>query len=97
MLNRIDLFDKFADDNIEMLKDPDYIEGYWLHVHSIKSIAKGVGAYLLAQLAEAAELRRDIEFSKEVNPMIIEEYKRVRAGLMKFRQEVPNSGGGGIA
>ena len=95
LLNRIDLFDKFADDNIEMLKDPDYIEGYWLHVHSIKSIGKGVGAYLLAQLAETAELRRDVEFSKEINPLIIDEYKRVREGLKKFREEAAPSGEGG--
>lgn len=86
-LNRVDLFDQFAADNIELLRDPDYVEGYWLHVHSIKSIAKGVGAYLLAQLAEASELRRDIEFSKEVNPLIIEEYERVLEGLNKIREE----------
>ncbi|MCR4807160.1 MAG: response regulator [Lachnospiraceae bacterium] len=92
-LNRVDLFDKFADDNISLLEDPDYIEGYWLHVHSIKSIAKGVGAYLLAQLAETAELRRDIAYSKEVNPVIIQEYKRVREGLKKFREEASINGG----
>ena len=86
-LNRAELFDEYADDNIKNLKEPVSMEGYYLQVHAIKSIAKGVGAYLLAQLAETAELRKDVDFSNEIGPVIIDEYERVRSGLRKFKEE----------
>lgn len=86
-LNRAELFDEYADDNIKNLKEPASKESYYLQVHAIKSIAKGVGAYLLAQLAETAELRKDVDFSNEIGPVIIDEYERVRSGLRKFKEE----------
>lgn len=92
-LNRAELFDEYADENISHLKEPESEERYYLQIHAIKSIAKGVGAYLLSQLAETAELRKDIDFSKEISPVIIEEYERVRSGLRRFRTETNAQGG----
>ena len=85
-LTRAELFDEYADDNIAGLKKTG--EDYYLQVHSIKSIARGVGAYLLAQLSETAELRHDDDFAKDITPVLLDEYERVRAGLNRFREEV---------
>ena len=85
---RADLFDQYADDTIRIIENPESQESYYLRVHSIKSIARGVGAYLLAQLAEADELRNDPEYSKGIKTLITDEYKRVRQGLGLLRKEV---------
>ena len=85
---RADLFEQYADETISNIKEPESDEKYYLQVHSIKSIARGVGAYLLAQLAETDELRSDPEYSKEIGEVMIREYKRVRDGLGKLKKEV---------
>ncbi len=85
---RAELFEEYADSNIANLKDHPFDDDYYLQVHSVKSVAKGIGAYLLAQLAETVELRRDDEFSKEVNPLILSEYERVRKGLAGYKEEI---------
>ncbi|MCR4850634.1 MAG: response regulator [Lachnospiraceae bacterium] len=85
---RADLFEEFADSEINRLYEEVPKDSYYLQVHSVKSIAKGVGAFLLAHMAEAAELRHDEEFSKEINPILINEYSRVREGLKHFKEEV---------
>lgn len=87
-LMRADLFEQYADNTMGILSDPGSQESYILQVHSVKSIARGVGAYLLAQLAETDELRNDPEYSKEVSGIMISEYKRVRSGLSVLRKEV---------
>ena len=56
-------------------------------MHSAKSVARGIGAYLLAELAETIELRRDNDFSVKANGMLIDEFKRVREGIAKLRDE----------
>lgn len=84
---RLELFERFADENMAKLQEATPGEDYYLHVHSIKSIAKGVGAYLLAQLSEAAEYRKDNYFAKEVKPVILDEYRRVRMGVGKLLDE----------
>ncbi|MCR4786782.1 MAG: response regulator [Lachnospiraceae bacterium] len=78
---RADLFMQYADETIGIIETPGSFESYYLQVHSIKSIAKGVGAYLLAQLAEADELRNDHEYSNGIKGVITDEYRRVRQGL----------------
>ena len=51
-------------------------------------MAKGIGAYLLAELAETVERRKDDDFSNEVNPLILAEYERVRKGIARYREEL---------
>ena len=85
---RADLFDQYADETIGIIENSESQESYYLRVHSIKSIARGVGAYLLAQLAEADELRGDPEYSKGIKGIITDEYRRVRRGLEMLRREV---------
>ena len=85
---RAGLFDQYANATIKAIEEPESKENYYLQVHSIKSIARGVGAYLLAQLAEADELRSDHEYSEEIKGVIAGEYIRVRHGLEVFRKEV---------
>lgn len=87
---RADMFEEYADETIDAILNPDSEESYSLQVHSIKSIARGVGAYLLAQLAETDELRSDPGYSKDIREVIADEYRRVRRGLEMFRKEVKN-------
>jgi CheY-like chemotaxis protein len=84
---RAELFGEFADDNIARLKERPFTDDYYLLIHSIKSVAKGIGAYLLAELAETVERRRDDAFSEEVNPLIIAEYGRVKEGIRRYKEE----------
>ncbi len=87
-MTRVRLFEEYADENMNSLRNPESNEAYYLQVHAVKSIAKGVGAYLLAQLTETTELRHDDDFAGKANPMILEEYARVREGLKEFKEEV---------
>ncbi|MCR5000834.1 MAG: response regulator [Lachnospiraceae bacterium] len=87
-MSRVRLFDEYADENMNNLRDPGSGETYYLQVHAVKSIAKGVGAYLLAQLTETVELRHDAAYSEKINPMILDEYERVRDGLKEFMEEM---------
>ena len=84
---RAGLFDQYADEAIKAIETPESREGYCLQIHSIKSIARGVGAYFLAQLAETDELRNNHEYSEEIKDVIADEYRRVRHGLEVFRKE----------
>ena len=85
---RAELFEEYAESNIANLKGQTFTDDYYLQIHSVKSVAKGIGAYLLAELAETVERRRDDEFSKEVNPLILAEYERVRKGIARYREEI---------
>ena len=85
---RVALFEEYADATIEMLKKQNFDEDYYLQIHSIKSVAKGIGAYLLAGLSETIELRRNADFSEEVSPLIIAEYERVRKGITLYKKEI---------
>ena len=85
---RAELFEEYADSNIANLKGQSFTDDYYLQIHSVKSVAKGIGAYLLAELAETVERRRDDDFSKEVNPLILAEYERVRKGIARYREEI---------
>ena len=85
---RVALFEEYADATIEMLKKKQFDEDYYLQIHSIKSVAKGIGAYLLAGLSETIELRRNADFSKEVSLLIIAEYERVRKGITLYKKEI---------
>ena len=58
-LMRAGLFEQYADETIDAIEKPESWERYYLQVHSVKSIARGVGAHLLAELAESDELRKD--------------------------------------
>ncbi len=87
-LTRAELFEQYADESIGILSKPEMQEKYYLQVHSVKSIAKGVGARLLAELAEMIELRRDDEYAGSVTPVLLEEYGRARQGLGKIREEL---------
>ncbi len=85
---RAELFEEYADSNIANIKGQSFTDDYYLQIHSVKSVAKGIGAYLLAELAETVERRRDDDFSKEVNPLILAEYERVRKGIARYREEI---------
>ncbi len=85
---RAELFEQYADENIDVIRRKGSEEEYYLQIHSVKSIARGVGAYLLAQLAEADELRKDKGFSDMVSGAIVEEYNRVRRGLALLKNDV---------
>ena len=84
---RAELLEEYADSYISRFKEERYDEDYYLQVHSVKSVAKGIGAYLLAELLETAERRKDDAFSREVNPLIISEFERVRKGIAVYREE----------
>ncbi len=85
---RAELFEQYADENIDVIRRKGSEKEYYLQIHSVKSIARGVGAYLLAQLAEADELRKDKGFSDMVSGAIVEEYNRVRRGLALLKNDV---------
>ncbi len=87
-LSRAELFEQFADENLDSLRSGVEDERFYIHVHSVKSIAKGVGAGFLANLLETVELRKDDEFSKQVLPVIINEFERVRKGFLTLIKEV---------
>ena len=87
-LIRADLFEEFADETIGKLTDAQTMDDYYLQVHSVKSIARGIGAYLLAELSETIEYRRDDAFAHTINGVYLDEYARVRAGLKKFKKDV---------
>ncbi|MCR5409923.1 MAG: response regulator [Lachnospiraceae bacterium] len=90
-LMRTELFDSYADETMEKLRESDTEENYYLQLHSVKSIARGVGAFLLSQLCETAEFRKDIDFAREIKPVILSEYDRVRLGVVKIREEIAHS------
>ena len=84
---KAELFEEYADANIARLNERPITDDYYLLIHSIKSVAKGIGAYLLAGLTESVERRRDDAFSEEVNSLIIAEYGRVREGIRRYKEE----------
>ena len=86
-LSRALLFEEYADEGIDYLSQPQYDEDYYIRIHSVKSASRGIGAYLLAELAGAVELRKNREFSEMTNGLLIEEYKRVRQGLSRLKEE----------
>ncbi len=85
---RASLFEQYADVTIRTIENPESGESYHLQVHSLKSIARGVGAYLLSQLAQTDEIRNDPQYSDEIKSAITGEYRRVRQGLEILRKEV---------
>lgn len=85
---RVDLFEEYADDSLEKLETSVFDEDYYIFVHSVKSVAWGIGAFLLARLTETVEYRNDGEYSQMMNPVIIDEYRRVRTGLTILRNEI---------
>lgn len=87
-LNRAYLFDEYAPTGIDRLLNPENTEYYYIQIHSLKSGAKGVGAYLLAELAETIEYRKDEDYREVAAPVLIEEYKRVCDGLKVLFKEV---------
>lgn len=88
VLTRAVLFSQYASSGMERLLWPESTDNYYLQIHSLKSGAKGVGAYILAELAETVEFRKDEEFRREINPIIISEYRRVCEGLNTLLKEV---------
>lgn len=88
LLTRASLFEDYANDTRGCIDTADIDDNYYIQIHSLKSVAKGIGAYLLAELAESIEYRRDDDFSKTVNSVILEEYERVREGYKVLRSSV---------
>ncbi|MCR5356492.1 MAG: response regulator [Lachnospiraceae bacterium] len=86
-LNRTALFEEFADEAIGYLSDSEHDENYYIRLHSAKSVARGIGAYLLAGLAETVELRKDDDFSGKADQLLLDEFKRVKEGIAKLRDE----------
>ncbi|MCR5249552.1 MAG: response regulator [Lachnospiraceae bacterium] len=87
-LTRASLFEEYADAGMEKLRNCVSDEDFYLQIHSVKSIARGVGAYLLAELAETLEYRKDAEYAKTAGPLLLAEYERVRSGLGMIRKEL---------
>ncbi len=87
---RASLFNAYASDGQRRLskcrEGPD--EEYYLQAHSAKSAARGIGAWIMADLAEAVEYRHDHEYSIEANPVLLYEYRRVQAGLALFLNDI---------
>ncbi len=86
-LTRAELFETYSEMTMSSLSETDPISDYYLQVHSLKSIARGVGAVFLAELSETAELRKDEGLAKMLAPVILEEYKKVRQGLNELLEE----------
>ncbi len=87
-LTRAGLFKEYAESGISRLVYPDSNENYYLQVHSLKSGAKGIGAFLLAEMAETVEFRKDNTFKDAINSVLVEEYRRVCLGLNILLEEV---------
>ena len=86
-LARLRLFDEYAEDTLHSLEDMGESSDYYFCVHSVKSAAKGIGASLLADFAEAVEIRRDGDYYSQVHDILIMEYRRVLEGVKLFRKE----------
>jgi CheY-like chemotaxis protein len=87
-LKRAALFEEYADDSMERIREGSKDEEYYIQMHSTKSAARGIGAYLLAELAETIELRKDDDFTRQTNPVLLEEIERVRKGIEKLSEEM---------
>ena len=81
---RAGLFEEYCEDTLRRLKESAGTEGYYLQIHSLKSAAKGIGARLLAEIAEAVEIRHDREFSEASHEILLREVERVRKGVRLF-------------
>ncbi|MCR5419630.1 MAG: response regulator [Lachnospiraceae bacterium] len=92
-LTRVELFEEYADSEIQSLKDCKDYEDYYIKIHSLKSVSKGVGAYFLSELSETVEFRKDNEYSKVMNPVILDEYKRVYNGLKLLMERLEKHNG----
>ena len=86
-LARIRLFEKYSGENIHSLESTGENSDYFFVVHSIKSAAKGIGASLLADFAEAVEIRQDRKYFIQVHDILTMEYKRVLEGVKLLRKE----------
>ena len=53
----------------------------------MKSIAKGIGAWVLADLAEAVEIRREEDFSNSAHELLLQEYRKVNDGIKLLREK----------
>ena len=84
-LMRTALFDECAPNTIKLLEKYKGSREYYVQVHSVKSVAKGIGAWLLSDIAEAVELREDDEYSDCAHDLLIKEYQRVREGINILR------------
>ncbi len=88
LLMRASLFEEYAEETMKGIEMTEPDEDYYIRIHSLKSVARGIGGYLLAQLAESVEYRHDDEFAKAINPIILTEYERVREGYRILRSSV---------
>lgn len=86
LLTRAALFEEYADETIEGLDTSEPDGNYYIQIHSLKSIARGIGAYLLAEFAESVEYRKDDDYSRALNPILLDEYRRVREGYRELRK-----------
>ncbi|MCR5665260.1 MAG: response regulator [Eubacterium sp.] len=77
---RMKLFKNYADEYAE-LADGRIQENYYIQIHSLKSMAKGIGAFLLADMAGAVELRKEDAYARKMHPLMVEEYERVCRGI----------------
>ncbi len=84
-LMRTALFDEYAPNTMGMLEKSRGSREYYVQVHSVKSVAKGIGAWLLADIAEAVEMRQDDDYSETAHELLMREYRRVREGVTILR------------
>lgn len=86
-LLRTALFEEYAPGTMNMLEKLRGSGDYYIQMHSIKSIAKGIGAWILSDLAEAIEIRRDEEFSNSAHEFLLREYRKVNEGIKLLRDK----------
>ena len=86
-LLRTSLFEEYAPGTINMLEKLRGSSDYYIQMHSVKSIAKGIGAWVLADLAEAVEIRRDEDFSNSAHELLLQEFRKVNDGIKLFREK----------
>ena len=92
LLTRASLFEDYAEETAKGIDTTDPDDEYYIRIHSLKSVARGIGAYLLAELAEGVEYRKDDDFSRAINPIMLSEYERVRKGYRVLKESMKDAG-----
>ncbi|MCR4842225.1 MAG: response regulator [Eubacterium sp.] len=88
LIMRMHLFENYAGEN-SVLSDEPVIDGnYYIQIHSLKSMAKGIGADLLSEMAAAVEFREDDTFAVAIHGILLAEYERVCRGIAVLEEKI---------
>lgn len=86
----VELYDGIYKDIEAAINSDDDLDNLYYTFHSLKSSAKGIGADILSQFATIAERKNDIEFSRAIIPVLLNEYKLVNEGCHYILSEIAN-------